>query len=322
MNDQMNEKMIEALNAGFKRMNISHQKIQTWNSEIPTESIEMHLRNLDLLARRYEWDDDEKINNLILSIRGQARNLISDLADDEQEDYELVRNMLVKIYGGRDSRKVSMREIQQEKFNPHRENIREFISRIAQLFQRLGIRKADESNHIIREHIIEKIGQVQPELRHYIRMNQDCDNTFDEWASWLVQKFENFNLSSQNEETVFYNDFHEDRSEWPSPDRYSRRQRRVKFSEYYDKPNNESYNFYRNNEPFRFNGAIRRNRSRPYRDNMPYSYPHFSDEGVINENEGNPSKDFIHKRWERPDHSQINELSKAVDSDEEESLNF
>ena len=124
-------KLIEAMSVGFKRMANISQQLKTWNSDAPHESIELHLNNLDRLGKRFEWSDEEKLDNLMLSIRGQARQLLTSLSDEEQQDLKVVRKLLTDIYGGRDSRRMSMREIQKTEFNPHRESLREFIIRIA-----------------------------------------------------------------------------------------------------------------------------------------------------------------------------------------------
>ena len=96
-----------------------------------------------------------------------------------------------------------------------------------QMYSKLGIHKTEKSNEIIRESITER----QPEFGFYVRMNQDSENTFDEWASWLVRKYESFDMSNQRNETMFYMNHRQSNDEWPRPMRNAYERRRVTFDD-------------------------------------------------------------------------------------------
>ena len=315
-----NEKLIEAMSKGFKCMANISQQLQTWNSDSAKQSIDIHLSNLDRFAKRYNWSDEEKLDNLILSLRGQARNLVYSLSDEDQHDLKCVRKLLTDVYGGRNSRRFTMRDIQAARFNPHREDLREFIIRVVQMYSKLGINKTDKSNEIIRESIIDRLAELQPEFGFYVRMNQDSEHTFDEWATWLVNKFHNFGLSMENDETMFYINQQKCYNQRSSPSRNACERKRVNFADEYQYDQNYEYDD--NYHGHGFNDRKDRFHRRDFQHQTPYR-THFQTQGRRNYHDSRQGEVFQQNRWERPDHSEINEFMKANEKDfEQESLNL
>ena len=63
------------------------------------ESVVDYLREFELTANRNSWDDSDKASALLCALDGIARSILSEIDSDDENNYSLIKELLLKRFG-------------------------------------------------------------------------------------------------------------------------------------------------------------------------------------------------------------------------------
>ena len=99
------------------------------------ESVVDYLKQFELTAKRNDWNEPEKASALLCALDGSARSILSEIDDDDQDDYEQIKQILLNRFGPVSHTEVheqALRDLRLLKGQPIRELSTE-VTRLAKL---------------------------------------------------------------------------------------------------------------------------------------------------------------------------------------------
>ena len=106
-------------------------KIPTFDGEI---SWELYKSQFEIAARLNRWDDKTKAGNLIVSLRGAALQLLSNIAEKDKEDYQKLIEVFEQRFGQAHLAPIRRRELKNRRQN-RGESLQAFSSEVLKLTQ-------------------------------------------------------------------------------------------------------------------------------------------------------------------------------------------
>ena len=216
MTEEKNE-LYQAIKDGFLSMSraTKNYTLPIWNSDLATNPIQDHLADLESMSQLLGWSDEEKLTNLLLSLKGSVKTTVTSLPKEEKTTFEDVKEALTNLYAQEKAQSQLLLEVSTIEFNPPEQNINEFINSTVRKYAKIGIRKDTPSDVVIRSSIVKSLKKVEPKFGFFVEMNQDRTGLFNDWAAWLTEKWQNFQYSSQDQEDVmFFTGKQDDKRRW------------------------------------------------------------------------------------------------------------
>lgn len=99
------------------------------------ESVVDYLRQFELTSNRNNWDDSDKASALLCALDGSARSILSEIDQDDENNYHLIKELLLKRFGPAHHTEVheqALRDLKLTRGQPIRELATE-VTRLAKL---------------------------------------------------------------------------------------------------------------------------------------------------------------------------------------------
>ena len=210
--------ILKNMNEAFISMQSVGRSPQTWdpNKAGGSITIKSHIKQFEKMADRFGWPEKTKADELILSLRGQARRIAEALPSSVTDSYESTKKQLIESFSKEKPAAVQMRAWSSYQWHADKQTIVEFATILKAKLNKISKnngKTAESSELFLKNRLMEAIKEAKPEFAKFIELNRD-DNIHDSYErlyrfiqeKWDIYKNEEEEDEEREATNILYNE--------------------------------------------------------------------------------------------------------------------
>ena len=196
------ENLIKELSSSMRAMN--NRTLSTWDITTKNQSIKAHIKSVENMAKRLNWSDTEKASELMLSLRGEAKNIADSLPNDIQSDYRTLKEELLNLLYTEKPKSQILDEFYNYNWRPERQSIPQYAAILRNKLRKMNEDKPTHENDIfLRSRLLQGIKNRYPEFGEKLELMDLDEKDVNELANFAQRKFDVYRLNNDVREENF-----------------------------------------------------------------------------------------------------------------------
>ena len=196
------ENLIKELSSSMRAMN--NRTLSTWDITSKNQSIKAHIKSVESMAKRLNWSDEETAHELMLSLRGEAKNIADSLPSKTQADLEKLKAELLSLLYTEKPKSQILDEFYNYNWRPEKQSIPQYAAILRNKLRKMNDDgKTPENDIFLRSRLLQGIKNRYPEFGEKLEL-MDLDNKdINDLASFAQRKFDVYRLNNDIREENF-----------------------------------------------------------------------------------------------------------------------
>lgn len=196
------ETLIKELSSSMRAMN--NRTLSTWDITSKNQSIKSHIKSVESMAKRLNWSDQETAHELMLSLRGEAKNIADSLPNKIQSNLEAFKDELMNLLYTEKPKSQILDEFYSYNWRPEKQSIPQYAAILRNKLRKMNEDKPTPENDIfLRSRLLQGIKNRYPEFGEKLELMDLDDKDINELASFAQRKFDVYRLNNDIREENF-----------------------------------------------------------------------------------------------------------------------
>ena len=187
--------LIKALTSSMRAMN--SRTLPTWDITSKNQSIKAHIKSAENMARRLNWSEKETASELMLSLRGEAKNIADSLPFDTQTNFRALKLELLKLLHTEKPKAQILDEFYNYEWRYERQSIPQYAAILRNKLRKMNEDKPEQDNEIfLRSRLLQGIKNRLPEFGATLELMDLDEKDTNELANFAQRKFDVYKLNN------------------------------------------------------------------------------------------------------------------------------
>ena len=196
------ETLIKELSSSMRAMN--NRTLSTWDITSKNQSIKSHIKSVESMAKRLNWSDQETAHELMLSLRGEAKNIADSLPNEVQSNLEAFKDELMNLLYTEKPKSQILDEFYSYNWRPEKQSIPQYAAILRNKLRKMNEDKPTPENDIfLRSRLLQGIKNRYPEFGEKLELMDLDDKDINDLASFAQRKFDVYRLNNDIREENF-----------------------------------------------------------------------------------------------------------------------
>ena len=197
----------------MKNMNEVVKSIGGMGRTIPTydpnhkgaTTIRSHIKVIEKMADRYQWSEKTKADELILSLRGQARKIAEALPAKVTDSYAEIKKQLIEAFSKDKPAAIQMRQWSMYSWQSDKQTIIEFATLLKAKLNKIARNTGQDpvsSELFLKNRLMEAIKDENPKFSKFIELNRDerVHNSYEKLYKFIQEKWDIYKTEEEEDE--------------------------------------------------------------------------------------------------------------------------
>ena len=189
-------KLLQELTSSMKAMN--NRTLPTWDITSKNQSIKAHIKSAENMARRLNWSEKETASEIMLSLRGEAKNIADSLPYETQIDLTELKKELLKLLYTEKPKAQILDEFYNYEWRYERQSIPQYAAILRNKLRKMNEDNPTQDNEIfLRSRLLQGIKNKLPEFGATLELMDLDGKDVNELANFAQRKFDIYKLNNE-----------------------------------------------------------------------------------------------------------------------------